>query len=66
MNLVEVKRKKQLFGANEQKMCELTKKAKNLNYKNLVDKLHKPIVKERKLNVNHNIKIGKNHNLLQV
>jgi hypothetical protein len=66
MNLIEVKRKKQLFGANERKMCELAKKAKNLNYKNLVDKIHKLIVRELKLNVNHNIKIGKNHNLLQV
>jgi hypothetical protein len=66
MNLVEGKRKKQLFGADEQKMCELAKKAENLNYKNLVDKIHKLIFKELKLNVNHNVKTGKNHNLLQV
>jgi hypothetical protein len=66
MNLVEMKRKIQLFGANEQKMCELAKKAKNLNCKNLVHKIHKLIIKELKLNVNHNIKISKNHNLLQV
>jgi hypothetical protein len=66
MNLVEGKRKKQLFGVAEQKMCEFAKKAENLSYKNLVDKIHKLIFKELKLNVNHNIKIGKNHNLLQV
>jgi hypothetical protein len=31
MNLDEEKRKKQLSNANKQKMCELAKKAKNIN-----------------------------------
>jgi hypothetical protein len=47
-------------------MCELAKKTKKLNRKNLVDKIQKLIVKELELNVNHNIKIVKNHNILQV
>jgi hypothetical protein len=38
----------------------------NLIKKNLVDKIHKLIVKELKLNINCHIKIGKNHNLVQV
>jgi hypothetical protein len=34
--------------------------------KNLIDKIHKLIVKELKLNVNHHIKKNRNHDLLQV
>ncbi len=62
MNLVEKKRKKekkQLSYANKQKISELAKKAKNLNWKNLVDKIYKLIVKEFKPNVNCHIKIGR-------
>jgi hypothetical protein len=46
MNPVEKKKKKKttLSNANKQKMCELVKKAKKLNLKNLVGKIHKPIV----------------------
>jgi hypothetical protein len=39
---------------------------KNLVKKNLVDKIHKLIVKKLKLNVNCHIKIGRNHNFFQV
>ncbi len=47
------------------KRCaNLPRKQKILNKKNLVHKIHKVIVKELKLNVKHNIKIGRNHNLL--
>jgi hypothetical protein len=59
-------KKKQLSNVDKQKMCELAKKTKKLNFKNLVNKIHKLIIKELKLNVNHNNKIVKNHNLLQV
>jgi hypothetical protein len=55
------KKKKQLSNTNKQKMCELAKKAKHINFKNLVDKIHKLIVtQELKFNVNHHIKIGWN------
>jgi 3-dehydroquinate dehydratase len=60
---IEEKRKKQQLSiANKQMICGLTKKAKNLNLKNLVDKIHKKL----KLNVDHHIKIGINHNPLQI
>jgi len=66
MNRVEEKGK-QLPNADKQKICKLAKKAKkNLNLKNIVDKIHKLIVKKLKFNVNRHIKISKNHNLLQV
>ncbi len=65
MNLVKEKTK-QLINVHKQKICELVKKIKSFNFKNLVDKIHKLIVKKLKLNVNHRIKTGKNHNLLQV
>ncbi len=65
MNLVEEKRKKQLSIPNKQKMCKLAKKAKNLKLKKCSSQnTQDNIVKELKLNVNHNIKIGRNHNLL--
>jgi hypothetical protein len=56
------KKKKKLSNADKQKICELAKKAKNLNLKNLVNKIHKLIVRE----LNCHIKTDKNHNLLQV
>jgi hypothetical protein len=34
-------------------------KAQDFNFKNLVDKIHKQIVKELKLNINYHLKIGK-------
>jgi hypothetical protein len=46
------KKKTQLSNVDKQKICELAKKqkkTKNLNKKNLVDKIHKLIVKELKL-----------------
>jgi hypothetical protein len=46
--------------------ANLPRKQKYLNWKNIVNQIHKQIVKELKLNVNCHIKIGKNHNLLQV
>jgi hypothetical protein len=64
MNLVG--KKKQLSSVDKQNTGKLAKKANNNNLKNLVDKIHKPIVKEFKLNVNRHIKIGKNHNFFQV
>ncbi len=66
MNPIEKGKKKQLFNADKQKKCELAKKTSNLNFKNLVDKMRKLIIKKLKLNVNHHIKRGRNHNLLQV
>jgi hypothetical protein len=45
------KKKKQLYSANKQKICELAKKTKKINFKNLVDKIHKLVVKDFKLNV---------------
>jgi hypothetical protein len=44
-----LKRKKnQLYNANTQKICELAKKIENFN---LVDKIHKLVIKDLKLNV---------------
>ncbi len=65
MNLVEEK-KKQFFSAYKQKTCKLAKKVENPNFKKLVDKIHKLIVKKLKLNVNCHIKIGRNHNHFEV
>ncbi len=58
--------KKQFSNANKQKIYELVKKAENFNLKNLIDKIHKLIVKELKLDINCQIKIDKNHNLLPI
>ncbi len=60
--------KKQLSTANKpkkkrRKECELAKKTKKFNSKSLVDTTQKLIIKKLKLNVNHHIKIRKNHNL---
>jgi predicted transcriptional regulator len=41
---------------NKQKICELTKNKFEINFKNLINKIHKLIVKELKLNVNHQVK----------
>jgi hypothetical protein len=54
-NLVQ-KRKKQLSNLDKQKIYELAKKAKTLNLKNLIDKIHKLIIKELRSNENCNIK----------
>jgi hypothetical protein len=44
-----LKRKKnQLYNANTQKICELAKKIEKFN---LVDKIHKLVIKDLKLNV---------------
>jgi transposase len=59
-------KKKWFSNANKQKIYELVKKTKKNYLKNLVDKIHKLIVKELKLNVNCHIKIDKNHNLLPI
>jgi len=54
MNLVEGKKKSNnLSSANKQQNVNLSRKQKKLIKKNLVDKIHKPIIKELKLNVNH-------------
>jgi hypothetical protein len=69
MNPVEKEKKKNFLMQTSQKKkrgANLSKKTKNLNLKSLVDTIHKLIVKKLKLNVNHPIKIRKNHNLLQV
>jgi hypothetical protein len=55
---------KKKFNADKQKICKLAKKEKNLNFKS--DKIDKLIINKLNLNVNHHIKIGRNHNLLQV
>jgi len=55
MNLVE-EGKKQLFNVDKQKICELVKKTENFNQKNLMDKIHKLIVKEFKSNIYCHIK----------
>jgi len=44
----------------------LPRKQKEIDWKNLIDKIHKLIAKQLKLNVNRHIKIDKNHNRLQV
>jgi hypothetical protein len=54
MNLVEEKRKNNnLSSANKQQNMNLPRKQKNLIRKNLVEKIHQLIIKELKLNVNH-------------
>jgi hypothetical protein len=60
MNLVEKKDKH----AYKQKKCNLAKKIRNLNFKKIVNKILKLIVKELKFNVNCQIKIGRNHNIV--
>jgi hypothetical protein len=54
MNLVEEKRKNNnLSSAKKQQNMNLPRKQKNLIRKNLVEKIHQLIIKELKLNVNH-------------
>jgi hypothetical protein len=54
MNLVQEKRKNNnLSSANKQQNMNLPRKQKNLIRKNLVEKIHQLIIKELKLNVNH-------------
>jgi hypothetical protein len=54
MNLVEEKRKNNnLSSANKQQNMNLPRKQKNLIRKILVEKIHQLIIKELKLNVNH-------------
>jgi len=54
MNLVEEKRKNNnLSSANKQQNMNLPRKQKKLIRKNLVEKIHQLIIKELKLNVNH-------------
>jgi hypothetical protein len=48
--------KKQPSHVDKQKIYKLAKKAENFNQKNLIDKIHKLIVKELKLNVNCHVK----------
>jgi hypothetical protein len=55
---------KQLPNVDRQNVCELVKKTENFDLKNLVDRIHKLIIKKLKLNTNCYIKIGRNHNLL--
>jgi len=55
MNLVEEKRKNNFIVETSKRYANLSKKAKKINYKNLVNKIHKLIVKELKLNVNCHI-----------
>jgi len=59
-------KKKQLCNVDKQKICKRAKKKENPNFKNLIDKTQKLIVKELKRNVNCHIKINRNHNLLRV
>jgi hypothetical protein len=66
MNLVEEKRKNNFSNANKQMISELSKKINKFNFKNLLDKMHKLIVKKLKLNVNCHMKISRNHNFLQI
>jgi len=49
--------------AKDMQSCQ--KKQKNW-VKNLINKIHKLIIKEVRLDVNCHIKIGRNYNLLQV
>jgi hypothetical protein len=54
MNLVEEKRKNNnLSSANKQQNVNLPRKQKILIKKNLGDKIHKLIIQELKLNINH-------------
>jgi hypothetical protein len=67
MNLVKEKRKKQHFLVQtNQKNMNLPRKQKILIKKNLIDKIHKLIVKELKFNINHHNQTRQNHNLLQI
>jgi hypothetical protein len=53
-------------------LCKQKKKnancheSKKILIKKIIDKIHKLIFKKLKLNVNRCIKIGKNHDLLQI
>jgi hypothetical protein len=66
MNPVEETRKNNFLMPTSKRYENLLKKAKNFNLKNLVDKMHKLIIKELKLNLNYHIKTCRNHNLLQI
>jgi hypothetical protein len=60
MNLVKEEKKKTFFKCKQTKDIRTCfKKILNFNLKNLVDKIHKLIIKKLKLNVNHHIKTGK-------
>jgi hypothetical protein len=61
------KKEQQLSSATKQKICELATKEKKSYLKiYIINKIHKLIVKELKLNVNWHIKTSKNYNLLQI
>jgi hypothetical protein len=55
-------KKKCFSSVGKQNICKLAKKVENLSLKIVIDKIHKRIIKEFTVNVNHHIKIGKNHN----
>jgi hypothetical protein len=57
---------KKNFLMHTNKILALPSKQKILIKKILVDKIYKLIIKEFKLNVDCDIKIGRNHNLFQV
>ncbi len=65
MNPVEENRKNN-FLEQRSKKCKFDKKAKKLNFKNLIDKIHKFISKDLKFNINCCIKTCKIHKLLEV
>jgi hypothetical protein len=48
------------------KKVNLPRKQKKLIKKDLIDKIHKLIVKELKFNINCHIQTRKNHNLFQI
>ncbi len=64
MNLVEEKRKNTFLVQTNKIYVNLLRKQKKFKKKNLIDKIHKLIVKEFKLTVNCHIKTSRNHNLL--
>ncbi len=65
MNQVKKKRKNNFLMHTNKRYMNQPRKHKIL-IKKKIDKIHKLIVKELKLNVNCHIKTCKNHNLLQV
>jgi hypothetical protein len=55
VQVVQINNNESSYSGDKQKIHKLVKKAKKINYKNLVNKIYKLIVKELKLNVNCHI-----------
>jgi hypothetical protein len=66
MNIVEEKIKNNFPMQTNKRYVDLSREKRKNNLKNIVEKINNLIIKKFKLNVNCHIKIGRNHNLLQI